>query len=71
MRPGISWGDLGVSWGNQTDQFNLVQVIAFTKTCYIFLVTSIYNLLALTNKLYCYIEFFAFAVFRCLPELKR
>ena len=39
MHPGVSWGDLGypvVSWGNQTDPFDLVQVIAFTKICYIF-----------------------------------
>ena len=40
MRPGVSLGDLvwcpGVFWGNQTDLFNLVQVIAFTKINYIF-----------------------------------
>ena len=39
MHPGVSWGDLGylgVSWGNQADPFNLVQVIAFTKIRYIF-----------------------------------
>ena len=39
MRPGIFWGDLGcpgVSWGDQTDPLNLVQVIAFTKICYFF-----------------------------------
>ena len=38
MRPVVSWGDLGcpwVFWGNQTDPFNLVQVIAFTKICYL------------------------------------
>ena len=36
MRPAIFWGDLGcpgVSWGNQTDPLNLVQVITFTKIC--------------------------------------
>ena len=35
MRPGVSWRDLdcpGVSWGNQTDPLNMVQVIAFTKS---------------------------------------
>ena len=34
MHPVVSWGDLGypgVSWRNQTDPFNLVKVIAFTK----------------------------------------
>ena len=75
MRPGIFWGDLGypgVSWGNQTDPLNLVQVIAFTKISFFFFkVTSICNLLALTNKKLRYICFFVFAVFWCLPELKR
>ena len=34
MRPGIFWDDLGcpgVSWGNQTDPLNLVQVKASQK----------------------------------------
>ena len=42
MRPGVSLGALGgdlgysgVFWSNQTDLFNLVQVITFTKICYI------------------------------------
>ena len=53
MHPVVSWGDLGyhgVSCRNQTDPFNLVHVIVFTKVCYIFQVTSIRNLRVLTNK---------------------
>ena len=49
----------------QGKSLNLVQVIAFTKLCYIFSVTSVCNLFARTKKKK------AFAVFGCLPELKR
>ena len=62
-----------VSWRNQTDPFNLVQVIAFTKSS-IFSKSSIRNLLALTKKKInnsAIIAFFAFAVYWCLPELNR
>ena len=40
MHPVVSWGDPGypgVSWRNQTDPFNLVEVIAFTKNLLYFL----------------------------------
>ena len=52
----------------QGKSLNLVQVIAFTKLCYIFSVTSVFNLFARTKKKK---KKKAFAVFGCLPELKR